>query len=95
MVVGDAAMHPAELVGVGDWSYYESGGSHSGKLRGVDWMMRIADHYKKSVWLNPDPPQYWRAGTAEALSRIYDMFPLTLEGLGEAVAHLSRGKVGR
>jgi uncharacterized protein with von Willebrand factor type A (vWA) domain len=95
VVVGDAAMHPAELMGVGDWSYYESGGSHDGKLRGVDWMLRIADHFKKSVWLNPDPPQYWQAGTAEALSRIFSMYALTLEGLGEAVSHLSRGKVGR
>ena len=95
VVVGDAAMHPAELLGVGDWAYYESGGSHEGKLRGLDWMMRIADHFQKSVWLNPDPPQYWQAGTAEALSRVFSMYALTLEGLGEAVAHLSRGKVGR
>ena len=29
----------------------------------------------------------------EMVSRVFDMFPLTLEGLSEAVGHLTRGGV--
>jgi hypothetical protein len=43
------------------------------------------------VWLNPDPPIYWRGGTCELIAKVFPMFQLTLDGLGEAVAHLSKG----
>jgi len=90
VMVGDAAMHPAELLGGGDWyaSRDELGGE---AMHGIRWMQLLADHFDKSVWLNPDPPNYWRGGTAEMLSSVFQMFPLTLEGLGEAMAHLSKG----
>ena len=90
VVVGDAAMHPAELLGGGDWyaNRDELGGD---AMHGVRWMQMLADHFNKSVWLNPDPPNYWKGGTAEMLSGMFSMFPLTLEGLGEAMAHLSKG----
>jgi uncharacterized protein with von Willebrand factor type A (vWA) domain len=92
VMVGDAAMHPAELLGAGDWEYYSTG--KAGEARaGLFYMQRLADHFKKTVWLNPDPPSYWRGGTAEALSKVFPMFQLTLDGLGEAIAHLSRGDV--
>ena len=81
-------MHPAELVGHGDWTYYAREGRGVGP-RGLDWMMRIAEHYRKVAWLNPEPPQYWRSGTAEVLSRVFPMYQLTLDGLGDAVAHLA------
>jgi hypothetical protein len=90
VVVGDAAMHPAELLGGGDWyaNRDELGGD---AMHGVKWMQMLADHFDKSVWLNPDPPNYWKGGTAEMLAGLFSMFPLTLEGLGEAMAHLSKG----
>jgi uncharacterized protein with von Willebrand factor type A (vWA) domain len=90
VMVGDAAMHPAELLGGGDWyaSRDEIGGE---AMHGIRWMQLLADHFDKSVWLNPDPPNYWRGGTAEMLSSVFHMFPLTLEGLGDAMAHLSKG----
>jgi uncharacterized protein len=91
VMVGDAAMHPAELLGGGDWY---SSPEQRGML-GVQWMQILADHFDKSVWLNPDPPSYWKGGTAEMLSDIFPMFPLTLDGLGEAVSHLSRGRPRR
>jgi uncharacterized protein with von Willebrand factor type A (vWA) domain len=90
VMVGDAAMHPAELLGGGDWyaSRDELGGE---AMHGIRWMQLLADHFDKSVWLNPDPPNYWRGGTAEMLASVFQMFPLTLEGLGDAMAHLSKG----
>jgi len=60
-------------------------------MHGVKWMQMLADHFDKSVWLNPDPPNYWKGGTAEMLAGLFTMFPLTLEGLGESMAHLSKG----
>lgn len=106
VMVGDAAMHPAELLGHGDWAYYDRGntgarGASGGDFRsefgrhgprGIDWMTRLADHFKKAAWLNPEPPQYWRSGTAELLSKTFPMYQLTLDGLGEAVAYLAGKK---
>ncbi|WP_394835152.1 VWA domain-containing protein [Pendulispora rubella] len=92
VIVGDAAMHPGELLGGGDWSYYSSHPSEK-SMPGIRWMQLVADHFRKSAWLNPDPPQYWKGGTAEALSQIFPMYQMTLDGLGEAIAHLSRGGV--
>jgi uncharacterized protein with von Willebrand factor type A (vWA) domain len=93
VLVGDASMHPAELLGSGDWDYYR--GRHGEQKTGVQWMTMLADHFRKAVWLNPDPPTYWRGGTAEALSTVFRMFQLTLEGLGEAVRHLSGAQRSR
>ena len=91
VLVGDAAMHPAELLGHGDWEYWRTGQSGDTGQPGIRWLMNLADHFRKTVWLNPDPPSYWRGGTAEAIAGVFKMFPLTLDGLGEAVHHLSGG----
>ncbi len=91
VVVGDAAMHPSELLGAGDWEYYSQGGDKEAAMPGIRWMMLLADHFRRSVWINPDPPNYWRGGTAEALSKVFSMFPLTLDGMGDAITHLSKG----
>jgi hypothetical protein len=90
VVVGDAAMHPSELLGAGDWEYYATGERGDPKT-GLYWMSRLSDHFKKSAWLNPDPPNYWRGGTQEPLSKLFPMYQLTLDGLGDAVTWLSRG----
>jgi uncharacterized protein with von Willebrand factor type A (vWA) domain len=58
-------------------------------------MMLLGDHFRRVAWLNPDPPSYWRTGTAEMLATIFPMFALTLDGLTEAVAHLSKGNPRR
>jgi uncharacterized protein with von Willebrand factor type A (vWA) domain len=89
VVVGDAAMHPAELLGQGDW--YANRLNDEGAIAGIRWMQTLSDHFDKTAWLNPDPPSTWRGGTAEMLAGVFSMFPLTLEGLGEAMAHLSKG----
>ena len=35
------------------------------------------------------------AYTIAAVRNVFDMFPLTLDGLGEAVGHLTKGKMVR
>jgi uncharacterized protein with von Willebrand factor type A (vWA) domain len=89
VVVGDAAMHPSELLGGGNW--YGTRGAEGESMAGIRWMQLLADHFDRAVWLNPEPPTYWKGGTAEMLATVFPMFHLTLEGLGEAMAHLSKG----
>ena len=91
VIVGDAAMHPGELLGSGDWDYYSAADAHGEHMAGVRWMTLLHDHFRRSVWLNPDEPRYWRGGTAETLASIFPMYALTLDGLEQAVAYLSKG----
>jgi uncharacterized protein with von Willebrand factor type A (vWA) domain len=94
IMVGDAAMHPGELLGSGDFSYYASG-ERGENMSGLRWMTLLSDHFRRSVWLNPDEPHYWRGGTAEALGKVFPMYTLTLDGLSQAIAHLSKGEPRR
>jgi uncharacterized protein with von Willebrand factor type A (vWA) domain len=92
VMVGDAAMHPAELLGAGDYEYYATG-HHGPPSTGLKWLTKLADHFRRVAWLNPDPPSYWRGGTAEQIGRVFPMYQLTLDGLSEAITHLSKGDV--
>ncbi|HSO31024.1 MAG TPA: VWA domain-containing protein [Labilithrix sp.] len=92
VMVGDAAMHPAELLGAGDYEYYATG-HHGPPQTGMKWLVRLADHFRRFAWLNPDPPNYWRGGTAEQIGKVFPMFQLTLDGLSDAITHLSKGDV--
>jgi uncharacterized protein with von Willebrand factor type A (vWA) domain len=94
VLVGDAAMHPSELLGGGGW-YGSSGDDSADRMAGIRWMHLLADHFERSAWLNPDPPSYWKGGTSEMLASMFPTFHLTLEGLGEAMAHLSKGRAPR
>jgi len=90
IVVGDASMAPYEL--------YERGGAQgywdADAEPGLSWLMKIAEHFDRSCWLNPEPQRSW-FGTIETIRKVFEMYPLTLEGLGEAVNHLVRGGRGR
>ncbi len=85
LVVGDASMAPSELTsprGALDWA------SASGPS-GLTWLLRLRHHFARSAWLNPLSPRQWATGyTSRLLSEVFPMFPLTLEGLGDAVDHL-------
>lgn len=92
VIVGDAAMHPAELLGLGDYEYYATGRAGA-PTTGLKQLERLADHFRRSAWLNPDPPSYWKGGTAEQIGKVFPMFHLTLDGLSDAVHHLSKGDI--
>ena len=89
VLVGDALMAPYELMlrsgAQGD--YAQDG------MEGVVWMMQLAQHFERSAWLNPEPPASWWSPTIRTLRSVFPMFPLTVEGLGEAVGHLTKGGV--
>jgi uncharacterized protein with von Willebrand factor type A (vWA) domain len=87
VIVGDAAMHPAELLQSGGSIYYTS----RTRMTGLEWMKLLAEHFRKSMWLNPEPESYWGQATVKLLRGVYPMFPLTIDGLGRGVKHLIRG----
>jgi hypothetical protein len=87
VVVGDALMHPVELFDVGGASdYYQHNFTP-----GIECLRRLADHFRRIAWLNPEPASYWRHPTTSAIGRLMPMFALTLDGLDAAVASLVKG----
>lgn len=89
VVVGDASMAPGEMLSVGPWgsSWRRPDGS---PMRGFDWLVTLTGRFDRAVWLNPDPPSYWVGGTAQVISQLFHMHPLTLDGLAEAVTFLAK-----
>jgi uncharacterized protein len=91
IMVGDALMAPYELM--------RQGGALSindnNALPGIGWLLMMQQHFKSSAWLNPEPPTYWDGNTIQAVRQVFEMFPLTLEGLSQSMQHLSRGKSPR
>jgi len=83
--VGDASMSPYELL--------HPGGSveHWNEEPGQFWLQRMVNTYPKAVWLNPAPERWW--GGTQSISiirRLMEdrMFPLTLDGLDQAMRRL-------
>jgi uncharacterized protein with von Willebrand factor type A (vWA) domain len=84
VVVGDASMHPAELLEAAGSMYFYT----RNPTPGLEWMRRLAEHFRSAAWLNPEPEQYWGQTTIQILSRMFPMFPLTIDGLQRAVRQL-------
>jgi len=84
LVVGDAAMHPAELLE----PYGNIDPRRTSATPGIVWLQRISSHFDRTVWLNPEGPAYWEADTVRIIRRLYPMFHLSVDGLGEAVQAL-------
>jgi uncharacterized protein with von Willebrand factor type A (vWA) domain len=90
MIVGDAAMHPAELLE----PYGNIDPRRMAETRGIDWLHRIADHFHRSVWLNPELPEIWdEYETVRIIRRSFPMYHLSTDGLTEAVRALVGARV--
>jgi uncharacterized protein with von Willebrand factor type A (vWA) domain len=87
VIVGDASMHPAELLQAGGSVYY----STRTRMTGFEWMKLLAEHFRKSIWLNPEPESYWGQATIKMLRGLFAMYPLTIDGLERGVRYLVRG----
>jgi hypothetical protein len=87
VVVGDALMHPAELLDASGSMYLYS----QTRASGIEWLRRLAHHFRSSVWLNPEPERFWSGTTIEVIASVFAMWPLTLDGLAHAVRYLVRG----
>ncbi|MGE0496076.1 MAG: VWA domain-containing protein [Vulcanimicrobiota bacterium] len=88
IMVGDAMMAPYELVAPKGALFF----GYEGKRSGLEWLQALTDHFRKAIWLNPEPPRYWSGRTLHEIQKLFPMFPLTLEGLDQGIAHLVKGR---
>ena len=88
ILVGDAQMAPHELV---TQFRYRTPDGEEHKRCGLEWLQMLKGKYPHIVWLNPgDRPtwgEYWTR-TYDTIGREFPMFPLTVEGLEEAMKKL-------
>jgi uncharacterized protein with von Willebrand factor type A (vWA) domain len=87
IVVGDATMAPYEIT--------NPGGSieHWNEEAGHVWIKRLSDHFDNIAWINPVPDDHWDYTSSVCILRdLFDkrMYPLTLKGLEEGMAELSK-----
>jgi hypothetical protein len=87
VMVGDALMHPAELLDPGGSMYLYS----QTRASGIEWLRRLAHHFRSAAWLNPEPDRFWAGTTIEVIASVLPMWPLSLDGLAHAVRYLVRG----
>jgi uncharacterized protein len=87
VLVGDALMHPAELLDPGGTLYLSS----QQRAPGIEWLRRLAAHFRSAAWLNPEPERFWQGTTIEVIASVLAMWPLTLDGLAASVRYLVRG----
>lgn len=87
IIVGDAQMAPEELFDI-NGNYR---GPNDGKS-GYEWNQLLRSKYKKVIWLNP---RYHGAlnnlawmESEKTLAEIYDMYPLSVDGLKEGIKKL-------
>lgn len=88
LVVGDALMHPAELLAPNGASWY----FQRNPRPGIEYLRDVARHFPRSIWLNPEHQSYWNQPTPRLIRELFPMFPLTLDGLEQAVRRLIRGQ---
>ena len=86
IMVGDALMAPYELMAAG--GSLELGDDRG--IEGIAWLAMLQQHFHRCIWLNPEPQKYWTGNTIDYVRQVFEMFPLTLDGLGEGVGHLAR-----
>jgi len=87
VMVGDALMHPAELLDPGGSMYLYS----QQRASGIEWLRRLSAHFRSAAWLNPEPERFWSGTTIEVIASVFGMWPLTLDGLASSVRYLVRG----
>ena len=75
-VIGDADMAPYEL------------GQTS-----IETWEKLKKTFKRIAWMNPMNERYWYSSdTVPVLRRVFDMYPLTPDGIEKAVAEMNRNR---
>ncbi len=83
--VGDATMSPYEI------TYAGGSVEHWNEEAGATWMQRLTQHFKHSIWLNPEPEEHWEYHPSIQVTRELveqRMFPMTLAGLEKGMKRL-------
>ncbi|MHC5652844.1 vWA domain-containing protein [Stappia sp. ICDLI1TA098] len=85
--VGDASMSPYEI------AYAGGSVEHWNEEAGAVWMQRLTQQFPRSAWLNPVSERHWSyTHSIQMIRELMDgrHYPLTLEGLDEAMRDLVR-----
>jgi uncharacterized protein with von Willebrand factor type A (vWA) domain len=83
--VGDATMSPYEITYPGGANEYWN------DEPGAKWLGRVRETWRKCVWLNPQPEDWWDThASIGIIQRLFEgrMYPLTLAGLDAAIREL-------
>lgn len=87
IIVGDASMAPEELLEINGNIAIE----YRQQQPSIERLKLLAHTFRHCVWLNPMSASLWPYGqTISRIRRIIPMFPLTLDGLEDAVRHLNK-----
>ncbi len=84
VMVGDGWMAPREMFS--PYGAIEYG--MADEVPGIDRIAEIAAAFDRRAWLNPIPDNYWGESTIAALASLVPMFPMTVQGMIDAVATL-------
>ena len=60
---------------------------------GQNWLQRFTRTFEKAVWLNPIPESHWQfTRSITMIQKLMNdrMFPLSIKGMEEAMAYLSK-----
>jgi uncharacterized protein len=83
--VGDARMAFSELFDVnGCIDYF-----YTNDKPGIEWLLKMKEHYPHSVWLNPTHKNFWGHYTVDSIGKLFPMFELTVDGLKDAIKALT------
>jgi len=89
--VGDASMASYEI------THPKGSVEHYNEEAGITWLNRFKEQYPNFVWLNPVAvPDYWKYTHSISIIREWSenrMFPLTLNGLTQAMKCLKNPKI--
>jgi hypothetical protein len=85
VLVGDARMAYSELFDVNGCIDYFS----YNDTPGLEWLLKIKNHFSHSVWLNPTHRNFWGHYTVDTISKVFPMFELTVDGLKDAIKALT------
>ena len=86
IVVSDARMNPSEL-----WEKQFNWETGTYGPSGMEWLERFKKQFPHLIWLNPEPTPSrcdYRTETHCHLAGVFDMYPLTVEGLEQGVKRL-------
>lgn len=87
VIVGDAAMHPWEIIARGGCN--EAWNEEPGQA----WFERLSAHFPHLAWINPVPAEHWPYTQSTTLvQQLVEqrMYPLTPDGIAEAMTRLAR-----
>jgi uncharacterized protein with von Willebrand factor type A (vWA) domain len=85
VILGDAYMYPGELTDRYGAVYWDD----RNVTPGIEWLRRLDEHFKHVAWINPMSERMWHAPSVRLIRQIYNMLPLTVEGVELLAQELS------